>query len=123
MLTKSRGLVAPFLLALHAACSEPSPIVDDQSWDDLSTEQRYDQLRTKVDDSLETLRTTADAQEWHTAAGEAVRGLSLLRAEGGLDDREAYIELELEVERLTDAVPFFAEQRSGRVEGVEGVER
>lgn len=123
MLTKSRGLVALVLLALSAACSEPAPVVDDQSWDDLSAEQRYEHLRTKVDDSLETLRTTGDAGEWHTAAAEAVRGLSLLRAEGGLGDREAYIELELEVERLTDAVPFFAEQRLGVVEGIEGVKR
>lgn len=123
MVTSSRALVALVLLCVVWACAEPAPVVDDQSWDDLSTEQRHDYLRNKVDDSLETLRTTGDAQEWHTAAAEAIRGLSLLRVEGGLDDREAYVELEAEVERLTDETPFFAQQRSGALEGIGRIER
>lgn len=123
MVTKSRFLLTLVLLSFVSACAEPAPVVDDKSWDDLSRAQRYDHLRSKVDDSLETLRTTGDAQEWHSAAAEAVRGLSLLRVEGGLDDREAYAELEAEVERLTNEAPFFAQQRSGAIEGIEGIER
>ena len=124
MLTPKSQFILPLvLLSLVSACAEPAPVVDDKSWDDLSRAQRYDHLRSKVDDSLETLRTTGDAQEWHSAAAEAVRGLSLLRVEGGLDDREAYAELEAEVERLTDEAPFFAQQRSGAIEGIEGIER
>jgi len=98
-------------------------VVDDQSWDVMSTEQRYEHLRTKVDDSLETLRTTGDASQWHSAAAEAIRGLSLLRVEGGLDDREAYAELEAEVERLTNEPPFFAREQAGAGEGIGRIER
>lgn len=98
-------------------------MVDDQSWDAMSREQRYEHLRTKVDDSLETLRTTGDASEWRTAAAEAIRGLSLLRVEGGLDDREAYAELEAEVERLTDEPPFFVREQAGAVDGIRRIER
>ena len=116
-------LLAAVVLSFASGCSEPAPVVDDQSWDDLSTEQRSEYLRAKVDNNLETLRTTADAGEWHTAAGDAVRALSLLRVEGGLDDREAYVELEKEVERLTDEPPFFAQQAAGVAEGIEGIER
>ncbi len=123
MVTNSRPFFAVALLSLVSACAEPALVVDDQSWDDLSTEQRHEYLRAKVDDSLETLRTTGDAQEWHTAAAEAIRGLSLFRVEGGLDDREAYIELEAEVERLTDETPFFAQQQSGALEGIGRIER
>ncbi len=123
MATNSRTLVVLILLSLMSACSEPEPVVDDQSWDALSKEQRYEHLRTKVDDSLETLRTTGDAEQWRSAASEAVRGLSLLRVEGGLDDREAYMELEAEVERLTDEPPFFAQQDAGQIEGIERIER
>ncbi len=124
MLTRSsRSLLALVLLCVVSACEEPAPVVDDQSWDAMSREQRYEHLRTKVDDSLETLRTTGDASQWHSAAAEAIRGLSLLRVEGGLDDREAYAELEAEVERLTDEPPFFVREQAGAVEGIGRIER
>ena len=85
MLTKSRGLVAS--LPSRAACGvlRASRRSSTTSRGTISLHGAVvASFRTKVDDSLETLRTTADAQEWHTAAGEAVRGLGLLRAEGGL---------------------------------------
>lgn len=110
-LNSTAALVLSALL-LGPACAEPeAPVVDDQSWDDLSSEQRRAHLQAKVDESLETLRTTGDADAWHAAAGEAVRALSLLRVEGGFDDPQAYAELEAEVERLTDEPPVFAQQR------------
>ena len=109
MTTKRISFFLCSLLASVAACSDPASLeVDDQSWDDLSSAQRRAHLEEKVSQSLETLENTGDKATWHAAAGDAIRALSLLRVEGGLDDREAYVELEAEVERLTDTPPFFA---------------
>lgn len=113
MATKRLTLLLSSLL-LASACGEPEeapPVVDDQSWDDLSSNQRYEHLQRKLEENLETLRTTADGGAWHAAAGEAVRSLSLIRVEGGLDDPQAYAELEAEVESLTDTPPTFAQPR------------
>ena len=113
MATKRLTLVVTCLV-LIPACREPNDaptLVDDMSWDDASQDERYEHLQRKLDASLETLRTTADAGTWHAAAGEAVRSLSLIRVEGGLDDPHAYAELEAEVEILTDTPPAFAQPR------------
>lgn len=108
MATDRSSLVLTCFLVL-CGCSESEPsVVDDQSWDDLSSEQRVAHLEQKLADNLETLENTGDGATWHEAAGEAVRALSLLRVERSPEDREAYIELEAEVERLTDNPPFFA---------------
>ncbi len=111
--TNYRIFLLSVLLAI-SACGETDEaplVVDDQSWDDLSSSQRDEHLRRKLDESLETLRTTRDAGAWRAAAGDAVRSLSLIRVEGGLDDPEAYAELEAEVEELTDTPPSFAQPR------------
>lgn len=113
MATKHLTPLFSLLLSISACGdAEDAPlVVDDQSWDDVSSEQRSEYLKQKLDTNLETLRTTADAGVWHAAAGEAVRSLSLIRVEGGLDDPSAYAQLEHEVERLTDTPPTFAQPR------------
>ena len=101
-------------LLLAAACGESAPSavpLDEDSWDQASSEERAAHLRDAVDENLEVLRTTQDAERWHAAAGQAVRSLSLLRAEGRDADPDAYSELEAEVERLTDEPPPFAQPR------------
>lgn len=113
MATKRFSLLLCVALALPA-CTEPrseAPAVDDQSWDDLTSEQRRAHLLRKLDENLDVLRTTEDAQTWHAAASEATRALSLFRVEGGLLDTDAYAELEAEVEQLTDTPPVSADPR------------
>ncbi len=90
-----------------AADEERHPRIGDQTWDELTTSERQLHLEEKLDANLHRLRAAETAQEWHAAAGEAVRALSLLRVEGGIEDARAYAELELEVERLTDEPPSF----------------
>ena len=93
---------------LVCGCGEPDtapPALDDQSWDEASSEQRSAHLHEVLEANLEILRTTEDADRWRAASGQAIRSLSLLRVEDRDDDREAYAELEAEVERLTDEPP------------------
>lgn len=113
MATRQISLLISSLL-LAAACGEPEPPplkVDDDAWDQASSEQRAAHLREALEENLEVLRTTEDAGRWHAAAGQAVRSLSLLRVEGRDADPEAYAELEAEVEGLTDEPPLFAQSR------------
>ncbi len=113
MVTRQLSFLLSSLL-LAAACGEPEPppvTVDDDSWDQATSEQRAAHLREALDTNLEVLRTTQDAGRWHAAAGKAVRSLSLLRVEGRDADPDAYAELEAEVERLTDEPPLFAQPR------------
>lgn len=111
MVTKRECLFLCVSLAL-TACLEPSTgpgVVNDQSWDDLSSEQRRAHLQRKIDESLDSLRDAEDIETWHAAAGEAARALSLFRVEGGLNEPSVYEELESEVEQLTSAPPTFPE--------------